>query len=352
MNSIVIAVNVIKRLLRETGALSFLLLWPLLAGVIAVLMIGNTSIMDIGIANGNNNDFGLVSFLEKSEEYNIQIIDEKVIEEKVESKELKIGLIFPDNFTEGINKGSSDRIKLITLKDDDETQKLRGRLEAYLESAVAGKPLTEDESLLQDNDKYQQSKTAIGMIAMFIIMFAGSGIVLLLEDKKLKTFMRTFSAPVREYQMVLGYLIACTFLGIIQIALFLTSSTVIFKLEWGTSIVNVFIILVIYLLAAIGFAIGLAGFVNDNEKYNLFLTFIAVITSFLGGCFLPIEYLNEGIQKISNFMPQKWLVDSLVKLVDGSTILDIRMNLLILLLFSVVFFTFGVKTLKPTVEDL
>ncbi|MCG8482986.1 MAG: ABC transporter permease, partial [Clostridia bacterium] len=334
MNSIVIASNTIKRLLREISSLSFLIIFPVLAAVLAMLMYGSSGVVELGIANISENDFSLVNYLEQSGKYHVQFIKDDSLEEKVKNKEIKAGITFPDNFVDLLANGKLDQLKLVVAKDDGEIQELSGIIEMYMASAVKGQYPTA-ENRLEDN-KIEQGKTAIGMLTMFIIMFAGNGMVFLLEDKKLNTFARTYCAPLRGYEVVLGQLMANTMLGVIQIIIFLFFATVVFKIQWGASLLSIFAILFVYMIAAIGLAIGLVGFIKDSEKYNMAIMLTALSTSFIGGSFFPTEYLNEFIKKIANFVPQKWVMDSYVKLTQGGTLMDIQMNLFILLLFGIV----------------
>jgi len=346
MNSLIIASNVIKRLFKEIQFINFLILFPILAGVLTLVMFGKPSVLEIGVSNSLDNDLGIISYIEEGDKYNINLLEERETEKRVKDKTLDLGLIFPNDFTKG---NLENKVKLIALKDKPEYQELRGIIENYIGATLSGKGVNDIEDNKGSNE---QPKVAIGMMTMFIIMFVGNGMALLLEDKKLKTFTRTFAAPLKGYEMVLGQLIANTLLGAVQISIFLFFTTFVFKIDWGVSIINIFVILFVYLIAAIGFAIGLAGFIKDSEKYNMVLMVISVATSFLGGSFFPLEYVNETIQKLSNFMPQKWVNEAFSQLANGASLIDIQTNLVILILFGVVLFTFGVKTLKPTVEDL
>jgi len=220
-----------------------------------------------------------------------------------------------------------------------------------LVAAIGGNP-PQVEATAEEEGKQHQAKVAIGMISMFIIMFIGTGMQLLIEDKRLKTFMRSFCAPLKEYEMALGHLLANFVLGILQIAVFLLVSILIFKYDFGTSVFNVFFLLVIFLVTAIGLGIGVVGFVKDGEKYNMVVTIIAVTLSFIGGAFFPLEFMNDFIQKLSNLTPQKWLIEAFLKLWEGQSLVNIGSEIFILLLFGLVFFTFGVKTLRLTTEDL
>jgi ABC-2 type transport system permease protein len=237
------------------------------------------------------------------------------------------------------------------LKDDEDVQKLSGRINQYLANAASGKGAVVTNTSQGVDTKTQQSKMALGIFTMFILMFMGTVSILLLEDKNKKTFMRNFCAPIKEREMMFGYLIANTFLGCIQIIIFLSVSTLMLNIKLWTSTLNVFVVLLFFLIASIGFSIGMAGFVNDQQKYNMVMMLFSVTTSFLGGL-LPLDFMDNIFQRISKLIPQKWVMDSYMQLASGKSLFDIRFNLLILLLFGLVFFTFGVKALKPTVEDM
>lgn len=348
MNSIKIAENVIRRLLKEVTATGFVFLFPVLAAIIASLMFGSPKTIEIGLVNPPT-DPAFSAHIEANGKYKIIMIDSSRIEDKVKSGELRFGIVIP------LTGVMNEKIKLICIKDSDEAQELRSKIETYYEAINQGKkiPMVENS---QQSGKYSeeilQSKAAIGMISMFIIMFIGTGMQLLLEDKKSKTFMRTFCAPIRRTELVLGHLIANFILGSVQICIFLLISVFIFQFDFGTSIFNVLIILQLFLITAIGLGIGIVGFIHDASKYNLVITITAVLFSFVGGCFFPLEYMNDFFKKVSNVTPQKWLMEAYLKLSEGMSLLDVATELIIVLLFGVVLFTFGIKTLMPSYEDL
>ncbi|MEW9095781.1 MAG: ABC transporter permease [Clostridiaceae bacterium] len=348
MNSIVIAINLIKRMLKEINIFGFIFFLPILAAVLAVVMFGNTEKVTVGIANFQSVEYSLVEYLKDSGKYDIRLFEEGQIEEKVKDKDIEIGVIFQKEFS----SNSKDKIKIVSLNNNEDVQMLRGEIEGYLAVLMSGKEMIEYEKVTLKSKEYEKGRASIGLLSMFILMFAGSSIGFLLEDKREKNFMRLFSTPVKEYEVVLAHIMANFLLGILQVTLFLVVSTFVFKIKWGISPLWVFVILAAYLVTSVGFSVGLVGVVDDSEKYNLILTLTAIVTSILGGGFFPTDSLNIVIRKISSFMPQKWMVDSYMKLVNGGGISSIQINLLVLLLFGVVFFTFGIKTLRPGERDL
>lgn len=339
MNSIFIGINVIKRSLYDINSINFLIIFPILAALIVFIMFGGTGVMEIGITNEQEDD-GLVEYINNSDKYNVQIFNEGELEQKIQNREIKAGIEFT----------ALNQLKLIALKSDPEIHELRGFIEMYMSSVSLGVDIKQEE--VSHDNKDTGSKMGLSIMAMFIIVFAGNGIGLLLEDKRLKTFARTFCTPIKQYEAVLGYMMANMALGIVQIIVFLFFTTFLFNIDWEISVLNVFILLLIYMIGAIGLAIGLAGFISDSTKYTMILMLTGVVTSFIGGSFFPIENLNSFIQRISIFTPQKWLMDSFDVLADGGSFSDIQMNILILLLFAIVMFSFGLKVLKPNFEDL
>ncbi|HBG38891.1 MAG TPA: ABC transporter permease, partial [Clostridiaceae bacterium] len=62
----------------------------------------------------------------------------------------------------------------------------------------------------------------------------------------------------------------------------------------------------------------------------------------LGGCFWPREIMPKFLIEISNFVPTTWVLKGAKKAFFSTGIWDIKYELLILLLFSAVFFLLGI----------
>jgi ABC-2 type transport system permease protein len=93
-------------------------------------------------------------------------------------------------------------------------------------------------------------------------------------------------------------------------------------------------------------ALSLAIFVDrivKNEKLIVIvLQIILCGTSFIGGSFMPLEYLPKGITTLSRFTPQYWAIES---------IKAVRYEYsLIVLLFAVLLFTAGTVSAKSFAE--
>lgn len=67
----------------------------------------------------------------------------------------------------------------------------------------------------------------------------------------------------------------------------------------------------------------------------------------LGGCFWPITIMPVWMQKIANFVPQKWAIDAIERLASGQTLSEMRMHMGILSLFALILLGVGSVILKP-----
>jgi len=79
---------------------------------------------------------------------------------------------------------------------------------------------------------------------------------------------------------------------------------------------------------------------NLRQVYAL-MHLIVIPTSMLGGCFWPKEMMPEMLQRISDFVPVTWAVKGMEKILHGGSILAVRSEIIVLLLFALVLFLIG-----------
>ncbi len=358
MNSFVICFNVIKRLLHQKLSFGFLVVFPVLAGLFVVLMMGRAggTKQEVAIANLDRGTAGeeMVSFLESADMFNIVRIKGSIIEKEIKDNKYPCGILIPENFSENIDAREAVLVRAFQLRPSAAARQAEEIINMYLGGIYSGSTFGRDigDTLNITSPITDQTRSYLGFLLIMVMMFMGTGIGMILEDRKEKTFMRTFAAPVREYEMVLGNVLANFILGLIQVLSYLLFTTLLFSVDWGTSLMNVIVISIVYLIAAVGIAIGLSGFITDHQRYSMISLISIVPVSILGGCFFSVKWFPDSIRRAADFVPQKWAMEALEKLALGDGFSSIWMNLFILLLFGIVFFTFGVRTLRIGDEDL
>jgi len=58
----------------------------------------------------------------------------------------------------------------------------------------------------------------------------------------------------------------------------------------------------------------------------------------ISGCFWPMEIMPKSLQRIADFLPQKWTIGAIQKLQMGGSTDQIIINLLIIVAFALTFF--------------
>ncbi len=340
MNSINIALNVLRRLSKEKAMLLYLLVLPLLAGILVTAINSNNGVKLGIVVRGEYKR--LAEELQSSGGYSISYIAESEAKELVENSKIKMAIIVEDA-TDGedrkpfsVYSSAGDNINLL---------KLEGALNSYLSTGrIPAAQVSEGEQL--------GDRMALGFLTMFMLMFISTVVGTILEDRREKTMMRTFSGPIKSVDFVLGHLMVNVFIGIIQIVLFLLITKYVIRVDWQLSLVKIFGIMLAFLITAVGMTIGLTAITKNQDKYSIINTLMTVSTCTLGGSFFPASFMPEGLQRVSYFIPQYWAMDMYDILVSGGSFKDIQANIIILLLIGCVLFSFGVKILRPMEADL
>lgn len=62
----------------------------------------------------------------------------------------------------------------------------------------------------------------------------------------------------------------------------------------------------------------------------------------LAGCFWPVEIMPKVLQKVANFLPQRWTLETLDQLQTAHPAGSLYLNYLILLAFALAFFLLAI----------
>jgi ABC-2 type transport system permease protein len=109
-----------------------------------------------------------------------------------------------------------------------------------------------------------------------------------------------------------------------------------------------FVILMLFGLTAIGIGMVVISFSKSTAEAGNLSTLIITPTCMLGGCFWPNSIMPDTLTKIANFTPQKWVMDTIISIQSGSTIKEVYINILIIILFALVFFAIAAFKMKSS----
>ncbi|WP_409341156.1 ABC transporter permease [Paenibacillus sp. MBLB4367] len=372
MNSLFIALNMLKRTIGIKRTWLFSLVLPLLVMSGGILFTGSfENKVIVSVLNADTGGLGqrLLDELNDQPEYAFKAEkDLDSLETKVSSGESAAGIVLKEGFTKSLLDGESGNIAFYSVNEMGFTEGLKFKAEQVAErlgSAVtaAKENISEggDPDVLAKADELLRASSPAGRIAvtniglaptfrlematgflvMFLMMMNNGPVMIMMEDRRNKTFQRISAAPLRIREIVAGQFIGSFVFGTILIvsllAVLLAMPGFSFEIGFG----KLLLVLECFLLASIGFSGVLAGAFGDTGAIRGLNALTIIPTCMLGGCFWPVSFMPEWMQKLANLVPQKWAIEAIRQLSMGAELKDVSMHLAILVLFGAVLLAFG-----------
>lgn len=197
-----------------------------------------------------------------------------------------------------------------------------------------------DNATNQPND-VQQNVPAWALFGMFFIITPLSGMIV--KERRLGVMDRLALAPVALNTIICGKIGSFVCINLLQLALMLAVG--VFILPWfGLPTLEVthhfgtiFCVGLAASLAATGFGMLIGSLVRTPEQANVIGPFIIVILAAIGGIFVPVYLLPEGLKHMTNFSPMYWALQSFIDIfVRNATLSQLLPNISKLLGFALV----------------
>ena len=187
---------------------------------------------------------------------------------------------------------------------------------------------------------YQQNLSGYSVLAIFFIITAiGAGFF---DEKKFGTFRRILAMPLGKASFLVGKLIPYIIINFLQVGLLVILSVMFYGCDLGQHPEALILVTVCSSLAAAGIALALVTLFKSYTKMSSVSVIVVLISTALSGAFVPRFVMGELVQKISLIVPQSWsLIAYQNVMVRGKDIMGVLPECGVLLLFSLVFFAFG-----------
>ena len=358
-NMRLIIVNILKVTFRKKGNIIVYLFLPLAGVLLSFLIYGNagTSPLRVGITNNDTGIFSteLIGTLQALDNYKVAEVKEAEMNNKLLDSVLDTAIVIPEGYTDSIYSGNPVNIQIVSLKGQETTVWISQVLNSFTDtlaklSAASGGDRAVFESMygqyktdrakltvvkLEDKGTGRyMALTSIGFLIMFIMLGAGFINMIILKEKRDRTYHRICSAPVNARQYIAGNAITSLLVVIIQILFIQIAMKHIFRIDTGVSDSAMFAILLMFGFVAVGLGLVVTAFSSSSHIANTLSTLIITPTCMLGGCFWQIEQMPDFMQKIGYFVPQRWAINAIQKLQADGVQADISINLLILAAFA------------------
>ena len=352
---------------RKKGNIFLYFGGPLIGIVIAFMAyVGSgQQALKVGVINHDSGQIAgdTVNFLKHLKNMDLVNVNESSMKDQIAAGQFDCAIILDEGFSESIQTGNPDHIQLASIKGAEVTGFVKSYLYQYLDNVMAlNKAANGDQGAYQKmSARYQQAdfkfhvetlqdtskgknmtNRTIGFLLMIMLISAGNFATIIMKEKENRTYFRLLSTPINARKYVLANIAVSMLVMVAQIIFTLLVITNIFHIEMHVSIWQMSIILIFFALVAAGLSLMLISFSNSSGMASALQNLILTPSCLLSGCFFPFEIMPKTIQKIANFMPQRWVLDTISQLQQGHDFVSLYLNFLILLAFAAVFFLVSV----------
>jgi ABC-2 type transport system permease protein len=190
-------------------------------------------------------------------------------------------------------------------------------------------------------DSFQQNVPGYTIYGIFwIVSLLGLSV---LREKREGTFRRLQLAPMSRMVLLAGKLIPYYLINIVQIAIMLGVSSLLFKMSLGASPIGLVLVSLAAAATATGLGVLVAALARTEAQISGLTILVLLTLSAAGGCFVPRFIMPQWLQTIGLVTPHAWALDAFQDLfVRGYGVLEVLPKVGVLAAFAAAFFAIGV----------
>ncbi|KAA0233866.1 MAG: hypothetical protein JJLCMIEE_01149 [Acidimicrobiales bacterium] len=304
--------------------------------------------------------------------------DESDIARDVQLGDLAAGIVIPSGTTSRVQRGETATIELLADPASSAASVVRASLEATVQqqSEVLSAALFATEQGVGDYERNmltafdvsttithtkvattkagEASETnpssfafvAPAQLTLFVFINSLAIGATLVEIRKLGLARRIYAGPTRMTSMVEGLTSSRLFFALIQSAIIIVVSLVVFDVSWGDPLAVAAIVLLWGLVSA-GAGVLIGAVASTPEQTQAIGIPLAIGMSMLGGAMWPLFLVPPVMRVIGHLVPQAWAMDAWTTvLFDGGSISDIWIDLAVLAGFAAVLIALSVWLLR------
>ncbi|MFO0847435.1 MAG: ABC transporter permease [Gemmataceae bacterium] len=149
--------------------------------------------------------------------------------------------------------------------------------------------------------------------AFFLVLTVGW---LFVAERRHGTMVRLRAAPLTRGQILLGKLIPCLLVSLVQGFFLLLCGKLVFGMTWGAEPWLLVPVVVSTSLAAVGLAMLVAGLARTETQVAVYGTLLVLVLAGISGSMLPRELMPEEMRQISLVTPHAWALDAYAHLLS------------------------------------
>jgi len=235
---------------------------------------------------------------------------------------------------------------------DEKAEELRAAVENYVAGAWESAPVTVAAERLGRPAETEVpeggfSHSSPAMALMFVLLNGLMMSSLLVTERRERTLARLFAAPLRRSEIIAAQIGWRFIVGMGQMWLLILLGALVFRVDWGDTILGLLLVTVVYVAAVAGLSVLIGSTSRTSRQAESFSLVLSLTMCALGGLWWPLEITPRGYQAVGHAVPTGWAMDAMHNLVSrGHGIAGIAPQVLVLLAFAVGFSVVAVATFR------
>jgi ABC-2 type transport system permease protein len=143
--------------------------------------------------------------------------------------------------------------------------------------------------------------------AFFLVLSVGW---LFVAERRHGTIVRLKAAPLTRGQILLGKLLPCLAVSLIQGFFLLGAGRLVFGMSWGPQPALLIPVVVATSFAAVGLAMLVAAVAKSETQVAVYGTLLVLVLAGVSGSLMPRDLMPEEMRSLSRITPHAWALDA------------------------------------------
>lgn len=180
---------------------------------------------------------------------------------------------------------------------------------------------------------------SVAILTMVLMYSSIAGMSSIRMEKSLKTGNRILCSPVKKHEILIGKVMGCIMITILQSLMVFLFSKLILNAYWGDNIGVIIAIIASEAILTVSFGTCI-GFTIKNEGLSVgIINTVIPIIVMLGGGYVPLDTMGEFVQKLSVVSPIKWTNQAIFRLIYNSDFSYVPVSIAVNLIISALLIT-------------
>lgn len=155
--------------------------------------------------------------------------------------------------------------------------------------------------------------------AFFLVLTVGW---LFVAERRHGTLVRLRAAPISRGQVLLGKLLPCLAVSLVQGFTLLLCGKLVFGMSWGPQPLLLIPVVVSTSLAAVGLAVLVAVLAKTETQVSVYGTLLVLVMAGASGSLMPRDLMPDAMKAWSKLTPHAWALDAYATLLtsNGTTV--------------------------------